>query len=112
MRQHAPNAFRTQERAVTPEDYARIAEEHPNVQRAAASFRWTGSWRTVSIAVDRLGGLPVDDAFKTAMRQYLDSFRMAGHDVEIDEPHFVSLEIELVILVARDVFAQTSNLPC
>ena len=104
VRQHAPNAFRTQERAVTAEDYARIAEGHPNVQRAAASFRWTGSWRTVFIAVDRLGGLPVDDAFKATMRQYLDSFRMAGHDVEIDEPHFVSLEIELVVLVAPERF--------
>ena len=46
----------------------------------------------------------MDDAFKAAMRQYLDSFRMAGHDVEIDEPHFVSLEIELVVLVAPERF--------
>jgi hypothetical protein len=104
VRQHAPNAFRTQERAVTIDDYARTAEGHPGVQRAAASFRWTGSWRTVFIAVDRLGGLPVDDAFKATMRQYFDPFRMAGHDVEIDQPHFVSLEIELVVLVGPEHF--------
>ena len=104
VRQHAPNAFRTQERAVTVDDYARVAERHPEVQRAAASFRWTGSWRTVFIALDRLGGLPVDDVFQATMRQFLDSFRMAGHDIEIDQPHFVSLEIEMVVLVAPEHF--------
>jgi Baseplate J-like protein len=104
VRQHAPNAFRTQERAVTVDDYAQIAERHPEVQRAAASFRWTGSWRTVFIAVDRLGGLPMDDAFETTMRQYFDPFRMAGHDIEIDEPHFVALEIEMVVFVGPEHF--------
>jgi len=104
VRQHAPNAFRTQERAVTVDDYAHIAEGHPEVQRAAASFRWTGSWRTVFIAVDRLGGLPVDNPFKNTMRQYFDPFRMAGHDIEIDQPHFVSLEVEMVVLVRPEHF--------
>jgi hypothetical protein len=99
VRQHAPTAFRTQERAVTAEDYARISERHPEVQRAAATFRWTGSWRTVFVAVDRVGGLPVDDDFKASMLQHLDTFRMAGHDVEIDEPRFVPLEIEMDVQV-------------
>ena len=51
-----PVAFRTQERAVTPDDYARMAERHPQVQRAAATFRWTGSWHTVFVTADPLGG--------------------------------------------------------
>src|SRR5215469_1145155 len=51
VRQRAPTAFQTQQRAVTLEDYAAAAASHPQVQRAAASFRWTGSWRTVFVAV-------------------------------------------------------------
>src|SRR5205814_989748 len=34
VRLHAPQAFRTQERAVTEADYAAVAERHPEVQKA------------------------------------------------------------------------------
>ena len=104
VRQNAPVAFRTQERAVTPEDYARIVGEHPEVQRAAASFRWTGSWYTVYITVDRRNGLPVDDEFEERLRQHVERYRMAGHDIEIDAPEFVPLEIELTVCVKPDYF--------
>jgi hypothetical protein len=104
VRQRAPSAFRTQERAVTPEDYAEVAERHPGIQRAAATFRWTGSWRTVFLTIDRLGGLKVDQPFKDEMRQYMERFRMAGHDLEIDAPRFVPLEIEMQVCVKHDYF--------
>ena len=55
-RLYAPQAFRRQERAVTEADYARMAERHPEVQRAAATRRWTGSWHTMFVTVDRRGG--------------------------------------------------------
>lgn len=103
-RQSAPSAFRAQERAVTPEDYAAIVERHPQVQRAAATVRWTGSWRTVFVTVDRLGGLEVDAGFEEEMRLYLDRFRMAGHDVEIDGPRFVFLEVEMLVCVEPEYF--------
>ena len=103
-RQSAPSAFRTQERAVTPEDYARIVERHPQVQRAAASVRWTGSWRTIFVTVDRLGGLEVDAGFEEEMRLYLEQFRMAGHDVELDSPRFVFLEVEMRVCIEPDYF--------
>jgi hypothetical protein len=103
-RQSAPSAFRTQERAVTPDDYARMVERHPQVQRAAATVRWTGSWRTIFVTVDRLGGLEVDAGFEEEMRLYLDEFRMAGHDVELDSPRFVFLEVEMRVCVEPDYF--------
>ena len=56
VRQRAPVAYRVQERAVTPADYAEVTERYPEVQRAAATFRWTGSWHTVFLTVDRSGG--------------------------------------------------------
>ncbi|MGH8444346.1 MAG: baseplate J/gp47 family protein, partial [Solimonas sp.] len=60
VRRDAPEAFRTQERAVTPADYAAAAARRPDVQRAAASFRWTGSWHTVFVTPDRFGGVDID----------------------------------------------------
>ena len=106
VRQQAPYAFRVQQRAVTEEDYADIAQRiDSSVSRARATFRWTGSWRTVFIAADRKGGAAVDDLFRTGMRNGMEYYRMAGHDVEVDDPQFVSLEIEMKVCVKPDYFA-------
>ena len=104
VRQSAPTAFRIQERAVTPADYAEVAERHPGIQQAAATFRWTGSWRTVFLAVDRLGGLEVDGEFKSEIRAHMERYRMAGQDLEIDGPLYVSLEIEMTVCAKADYF--------
>jgi hypothetical protein len=109
VRQNAPSAFRTQERAVTPDDYAGIAQRYQpqqraEVQRAAASFRWTGSWYTAFLTVDRFGAQPVDVTFETGMRQFIEPFRLAGHDLEVDGPRFVPIEIEMRVCVQPDHF--------
>jgi hypothetical protein len=104
VRHRAPVAFRTQQRAVTATDYAEVAQRDSRVQRAAATFRWTGSWRTVFVTVDRVGGLTVDEKFKGDLRDELERYRMAGQDLEIDLPRFVSLEIELHVCVKPDYF--------
>jgi hypothetical protein len=104
VRQRAPYAFRTQERAITPEDYAARVAQYVGVQRAAATLRWTGSWHTAFVTVDRLGGLAVDVAFETALRQFLERYRMAGVDLEIDGPRFVSLEIAMHVCVQPTYF--------
>jgi len=99
-RLYAPQAFRTQERAVTEEDYAAIAQRHPKVRRAAATRRWTGSWYTMFVTVDRLGGLEVDAAFKDDLRAFLERYRLAGFDIEIDTPRYVPLDIALTVCAA------------
>ncbi len=104
VRQFAPQAFRTQERAVTPADYAAKTQLHTGVQTAAASFRWTGSWYTVFITVDRKGGLEVDDAFETEIRNHLEQYRMAGYDLEINGPVFVALDVGLTLCVKPGYF--------
>jgi len=106
IRQNAPAAFRVQERAVTPADYAEKAARHPEVQRAAARLRWTGSWHTVYLTVDRKGGRPVDEAFEKDLRRFLERYRMAGQDLEIDAPHLVPLELEIQVCVAPDFFRE------
>jgi hypothetical protein len=100
VRLYAPHAFRTQERAVTEADYEAAAQRHPEVQRAAATRRWTGSWYTWFITVDRRGGRPVDTAFEAELRTFLERFRLAGYDLEVDAPRFVPLDVALVVRVA------------
>ncbi len=99
-RRDAPQAFRTQERAVTAADYAAAAERRPDVQRAAATFRWTGSWYTVFVTADRFGGAAVDDAFEARLRRHLERFRMAGYDLEVDAPRYVPLDVDAAHLRA------------
>ncbi len=104
VRQYAPQAFRRQERAVTEADYAAIAERHSEVQKAAATRRWTGSWHTMFVTVDRRGGLPVDVAFEEELRLFMEPYRLAGHDLEIDGPRFVALDIAMTVCVAEGYF--------
>jgi baseplate J-like protein len=99
VRRRAPRAFRRQERAVTPEDYAEVTERHTAVQRAAATLRWTGSWYTAFITVDRVGGLPMDAAFANELTGHVERYRMAGEDTEFNGPVYVSLEIDLLVCV-------------
>jgi hypothetical protein len=104
VRQKAPSAFRIQQRAVTANDYAEVAGRRPEVLSAAASVRWTGSWRTVFVSVDRQGGLPVDFAFRDATSRFLEPFRMAGQDVEIKVPHYMFLEVEIAACIDPDYY--------
>jgi len=104
VRRDAPEAYLVQQRAVTPDDYARVSERNPRVQRAAATFRWTGSWHTVFVTADAVGGRPVDVEFETDLRRHLEPFRMAGYDLEVDAPRFVPLEVALHVCVEPDYF--------
>jgi hypothetical protein len=104
VRQYAPQAFRSQRRCVTPQDYADRAGQHPMVQRTAATLRWTGSWHTMFLTVDRKGGLLVDKDFEETIYDFLEPWRMAGHDLEIDVPRYISLEIKLSVCVQPGYF--------
>ena len=100
VRMFAPQAFRRQERAVTVADYADIAQRHPEVQRAAATRRWTGSWYTVFVTVDRMGGRDVDPDFRAELLSFMSQYRLAGYDLEIDEPRFIPLDIAFTVCVS------------
>ncbi|MFZ4859029.1 MAG: putative baseplate assembly protein [Desulfuromonadaceae bacterium] len=104
VRLYAPQAFKEPRRCVTPEDYARRAGEHSGVQRAAATIRWTGSWHTIFLTVDRRDGKMVTEKFASDLLAWLEPWRMAGHDLEVNRPVFVSLEISLLVCVAEEHF--------
>jgi len=102
---YAPQAFRRQERAVTPDDYAVMMECEPRIQRAVATRRWTGSWYTTFITVDRRGGGALDPGFEAELVTFIERYRLAGHDVEIDAPRYVALDIELRVCTQPGYFA-------
>ncbi len=107
VRLYAPQAFRVPQRAVTEKDYEEVAQRYPEVQRVRATRRWTGSWYTIFLTVDRKGGRPLDEPFKAALRSFLERFRMAGHDIAIEEPRFVPLDIAMKVQVEAGYFRTT-----
>jgi hypothetical protein len=104
IRQYAPVAFRTQERAVTVQDYVDLLNNHPEIDRSFAMIRWTGSWYTVFVTIDRLNGKEVDSDFKTKIYNYLNKYRLAGIDLEIQSAQFVSLDIIIKVCVTSGYF--------
>ena len=104
-RRKIPYAFRTQLRAVTAADYAAEAMRVPGVQRAGARLRWTGSWYTVFVAIDPLGG-KLSDRVRADVHAALERKRMAGHDVEVLPAALVPLAIEMHVCVESNHFRE------
>ncbi len=104
IRRFAPAQIAKQDRAVTEADYASAVEELAGVQRAQARIRWTGSWYTVFLIVDRIGGLAAngDDAFAASLLAHLEAKRMAGYDLDIADPVHVALDLALHVCVQPD----------
>jgi hypothetical protein len=95
----APEAFRVPERAVTEADYTEVVTRRKDVENAVANFRWTGSWYTAFVTVDRLGGQGLDNDFRRDLLRFLDRYRMAGQDLELELPVMVPLDIRLNVCV-------------
>ncbi len=106
VRQYAPAAFSTQERAVTEADWVSAAMRHPEIQNASARLRWTGSWWTVFLTVDLVGGrrLGEEPALAARLAGELDHFRVAGYDLELRDPVDVPVMLEVTVCLASDVF--------
>ena len=109
---NAPEAFRARQlRAVTLADYVKRAEEVSGVARAVARYAWTGSWRTVRIAIDPRGFVALADARSQALwdelrprvADHLEAVRLIGEDLELRPPRYVALEI-LVVLCALPAY--------
>ena len=106
IRAFAPASIKRQARAVTEADYAAAAQEHPEVQRAAARIRWTGSWFTVFVTLDRRGRLSAaqDPLFRERIFRHLDRVRMAGYDLELRDPAYLALDLRLRVCVTPGYF--------
>jgi predicted phage baseplate assembly protein len=96
VRRLAPDAFRAiTYRAVRPEDYAKAAERLPWVQRAGASFRWTGSWLTAFVTSDPRGAATLSAPRKAELEAQLDRFRQAGRETHVLDPDYADIDLEI-----------------
>ncbi|GAB4205493.1 MAG: hypothetical protein OHK0022_31650 [Roseiflexaceae bacterium] len=96
----APGAFRSElRRAITGDDYARLAERGPGVQRATARLRWGGSWYEARVALDPSGSQQVDSAMLEAAQRGLEPYRRIGHDLTVWPARYVPLHIALTVCV-------------
>ncbi len=104
---NAPYAFQAQERCVTAEDYARIAERHPEVLHAIAQLRWIGSWPTMFVYVQRRAGKPVDDRFLSELTAFMHPYRLTGHQLALHGPYFAPLTLALKVHLTRHAARNT-----
>ncbi|MBC8737663.1 putative baseplate assembly protein [Paraburkholderia sp. UCT31] len=103
VRTNAPTAFLdTIERAVTADDYATLAMRAPQVRRAAASLRWTGTGYAARVAIAPYGGEQVAIAMLNDVARFLERYRRVGHMLEVCAATYVSLDIELEVHIAPD----------
>ncbi len=103
VRLFAPYAFRTDlQRAITAEDYAELAQRHPQVQKAMAVLRWTGAWYEVNIAIDPKDQTQSSERLLDEVECLLRPYRRIGHDVRVTRATYVPLDIEMKVCVKPD----------
>lgn len=107
VRRNAPYAFQTQERCVTEADYEAILARHSEVKQGKATRRWTGSWHTMFLAVQRVNNRPVDADFRKRISAFMQPHLLADADIEIRGPSFVALEIQIGFRVHPGHFIST-----
>jgi hypothetical protein len=102
VKRYAPFAIQQRlKRAITTEDYARLASElFPNeVARAAASLRWTGTHREVLLAIDARGRSEASPELLKQIAETLESYRRIGHLLRVVAAQNVPLDLGLSIRV-------------
>ena len=104
IRQRAPFAFRSQQRAVTEDDYGTQAQTDPAIREARGTLRWTGSWYTAFVSIDPAAGQTDSAALAKATKARLNLLRMAGVDLEVEGAVIVGLRIEMDICVDPEHF--------
>lgn len=102
-----PEAYRARQlRAITLKDYVDRAEELSEVSRAAASYGWTGSWRTVRVTIDPRGTNVLEEPVREKIARHLDAVRLIGEDLEIRPPRFVPLEVSAIVCAHPDYWPE------
>jgi predicted phage baseplate assembly protein len=107
-RVRAPQHFRAEiVRAITPDDYARLAERDERVQQATAVMAWTGTGYDVQVAVDlraaalRSAANPIleEAIIRGEIEGLLQRYRRIGHEVRVVPARYVPLQLELQVCV-------------
>lgn len=88
IRRNAPRVYRSQDRAVTEQDFAEIALGTPGVTSANVVV---GTFTSVTIFITGSDGGPPSDALKEAVYDRLEGKTLAGVTVTIGEPEYVEV---------------------
>jgi predicted phage baseplate assembly protein len=104
IQRRAPQAFLIQERAITMSDYVTVTEQNAQVESAAATLRWTGSWYTVFVAAEPTNGGLLSKTLRKSLTQYVNQYRLAGQDLKLEGPDYISLQIALTVCVDPSYF--------
>ena len=94
----------TQDRAVTMADYERVAEMNAQVANSVATLRWTGSWYTVFVTAEPKCAATLSPTLRRELKRSLNRYRLAGQDIELESPQYVSIEIDLTVCVDPSYF--------
>jgi predicted phage baseplate assembly protein len=70
------------------------------IQQAQASFQWTGSWLTVTLAVDPFGTEGLTPGLRQELLDYLGKKRLTGYDLEITGAIYLPVDLEIEFSVA------------
>jgi hypothetical protein len=109
-RRVGPPGFHKPLVAVTAADYQEAAQQFTDasgnkpVQRANASFRWTGSWLTVTLSIDPRDKEGLPESLRTGLLQFLDGRRLAGYDLEILRAIYIPIELEIEFCIVPGFF--------
>jgi len=98
----APFTFHEQlQRAVTPADYAALAERDfsDRIQRAAARLVWTGSWYEVELALDPMGKVEANPSLLKEVARGLERYRRIAHDLRARPAVTVPIDLKLTVCV-------------
>src|SRR4030095_12335197 len=99
-RRIAPATFQNPLVAVTEADYRaaalefKLGDQKP-IQNAKANFRWTGSWLTLTLAIDPRGSEAPINQLRQPLLEYLDTRRLAGYDLEIIGALYVPVDLAI-----------------
>lgn len=103
---NAPQAFRfgpeAMQRAIIADDYARLAERHKALQRAAARLAWTGSWFEASVSVDPLAAVADATPLTREVLSNLEAFRRIGHDLGVRVTEYVPIDLAMTVCAAPE----------
>jgi hypothetical protein len=106
VRARAPQMFRAQPlRAVEAADYVAAAQSLPWVQQAGTTFRWTGSWLTVTTSANPAGTEEPTIAQLQALTALLDQRRLAGYESFVLPPRYVSVDLQITVCGLATAFA-------
>ena len=72
------------------------------LQGAKAALRWNGSWYEAQVAIDPQGSETVPDELRAEVAAYLEPYRRIGHDLSVQTPDYVPLDLGLSICVKAE----------